>query len=671
MSLQNTLSNNPVFYVTRDIERATSLEMPGYFIISNSTPSGKKIAQMRTNILLIENDTLLDTHELLNHAEVEKFIQKNSEGKDPSIVVFKNTTVIEKICAEKNWKLLNPPAKLAQKIEEKITQVEWLGELTKYLPPHKIQLAKNVQFDETTGMPFILQFNRAHTGLGTMFISSNLELKEIQDKFPDRPVRITKFIAGGAMFTSNNVVTPDNVLVGNISYQITGLQPFTDNPFATIGNDWNFSHKVLKPHHIQKYNQITKDIGDRLRSDGWKGLFGIDVIYDFENDDVFLIEINARQPASTTYESQLQIVHKKNNQALTTFDAHLCTLLDIDIQKHLLIQINDGAQIIQRVIDLPKQNLEKPLQILEALPEKLNLIVYTNTESGSDLLRIQSPRSIIQGHMELNALGTQIQEAMPLGKKLLSPQGLDVITNYTLLPFADKQVSCPYFNNRRSKVRAGLRVLLGKGSPQEIVDEANLFAMREKVDLTKLESEDIKKFLVEHNLGVDCSAFAYYILEAEYAKKNKGKLSSKLFYRKAKSFLRKLITKLRAVENINVEVLSDQKNSHTIELSEILPGDFISIINSGKEHNLNHILIIYKVDVENSLPTAIHYCHSFQWSTDGKYNHGIKFGMIEITDPTKSLLEQQWIEEDTEGEKNETFLRAREAEILELRRLSV
>lgn len=254
MSLQTTLPNNPVFYVTRDIERATSLEMPGYFIISNSTPSGKKIAQTRTNILLIENHTLLDTHELLSHAEVQKFIQKNSEGKDPSIVVFKNTTVIEKICREKNWKLLNPSAKLAQKIEEKITQVEWLGELTKYLPPHKIQLAKDVPFDETTDMPFILQFNRAHTGLGTMFISSNLELKEIQDKFPDRPVRITEFISG-PMLTSNNVVTDDRVLIGNMSYQITGMQPFTDKPFATIGNDWALPHKILSPKNLQNIPQ--------------------------------------------------------------------------------------------------------------------------------------------------------------------------------------------------------------------------------------------------------------------------------------------------------------------------------------------------------------------------------------------------------------------------------
>lgn len=668
MNLANLLKNQPIFYVTRDIERATSLNIPGYFIISNSTPSGKQIAKDRTNILLIENDGLLDTHELLNHKDVQEFIEKNSGASMPSIVVFKNTTVIEKICAEHDWKLLNPSAKLAQKIEEKITQVEWLGELTKYLPPHKIQLAKDVQFDQTKDWPFILQFNRTHTGLGTMFISHNSELAEIQNKFPDRPVRITEFIPG-PMLTSNNVVTDDRILIGNMSYQITGMQPFTDKPFATIGNDWALPHKILKDKHFAKYTTMVTDIGNKLRADGWKGLFGIDAVYDTQKDDIYLIEINARQPASTTYESQLQ-QKQSSSSGLTTFEAHLLSLLEQKF-KNNLIAIHNGAQIVQRVMDLSKQNLESVLPKLAAM--NLKYLTYTNTDSGSDLLRIQSEQAFMKGHLEFNTLGRDIQQTMPFGKKLLSNEALMVLSDYDSLPFPQgvNRVSCPYFNNRRSKVRAGLRVLLGKGSPQEIVDEANLFALREKVDLMKLDEEKLKQFLVDHNLGIDCSAFAYSILAAEYAARGKGLLSSKLFYPNSRSLLRKLIIKLRAIENINVEVLSHEKNSHVVPMADILLGDFISILRSGKEHNLNHILLVYKIEVENNEPKFIDYCHSFQWSQDGKYNHGIKFGTIEITDVQKSLLEQKWVEAEKEGEQNETFLRAREAEVLELKRLSV
>jgi hypothetical protein len=79
--------------------------------------------------------------------------------------------------------------------------------------------------------------------------------------------------------------------------------------------------------------------------------------------------------------------------------------------------------------------------------------------------------------------------------------------------------------------------------------------------------------------------------------------------------------------------------------------------------------VIYKIEYENDLPTKLFYAHSFAWSIDGKYNHGIKSGTIEITDISKSILEQIWTENGKRSEENETYLRAREAQTLQLKRL--
>jgi len=400
--LTDRLALTPLFYVTRDIERALGLHLPGYFIISNSTVAGKQIAAGRTDILLIENASLLDTHELLNHSLTQEFITQHTQAV-PQIIVFKNTTIIEKICAEKNWHLLNPSAVLSQKVEEKISQVNWLGDLAQFLPPHKIQIAKEVSFE---GRPFILQFNRAHTGMGTHLIGSQKELTEIQQKFPDRPVRITKFIQG-PMFTNNNVVTPDKILLGNINYQITGLSPFTDQPFSTIGNDWGLPHVLLNDDLKEQYITIAEAVGEKLRESGWKGLFGIDVILDDTEQKLSLIEINARQPASTTYESQLQ----KNS--LTTFEAHLLALLDESIQEGLT-PISEGAQIILRNGKTPRtpEKQTQTLQKLEKLHLDLTLIPYNNTEPGSDWIRIQTSKSFMQNHNQLNELGEKIKNAI-------------------------------------------------------------------------------------------------------------------------------------------------------------------------------------------------------------------------------------------------------------------
>ncbi|MBI2437145.1 MAG: hypothetical protein HYV41_05435 [Candidatus Magasanikbacteria bacterium] len=411
--LTQALTTTPIVYITRDIERAIGIDLDtqGYYIISNKTSFAKRLAEHTKNILLIDSARQLDTWELLQHEETKKFIAKIE---NPHMLVFKNTEQIERICVENKWKLLNPSAKLANRVEEKISQVEWLGSLARYLPPHKIQLCKDIQPQKPFRpfqlfkpfQPFILQFNRAHTGTGTMLIENNLQLKEIQQKFPHRDVRITNYISG-PMFTNNNIVTKNNILIGNINYQITGLTPFTQNKFATIGNDWGVVKKLLNETQIAEYHKIVTDIGNKLRDDGWKGLFGVDVIVDEKTGKLFLIEVNARQPASTTCESILQ---QKNTatEKLTTFQAHLLSLLDMEVENDL-IQIDDSAQIILR--NSKNQNFDVEKIKSELKKEDFEIIRYDNTKVGSDLLRIQSKSSLMHSHNKFNDLGKSVTQS--------------------------------------------------------------------------------------------------------------------------------------------------------------------------------------------------------------------------------------------------------------------
>ena len=122
-SLTDKLKSNPIIYVTRDIERAMSIDpdTEGYFIISNNNDFAKQSSVNKKNILLIKEKEILSTAELLKHTDTKEFIKKFT---NPSILVFKNTAQIEKICEENKWNLLNPPSKISNKIEEKISQVE-------------------------------------------------------------------------------------------------------------------------------------------------------------------------------------------------------------------------------------------------------------------------------------------------------------------------------------------------------------------------------------------------------------------------------------------------------------------------------------------------------------------------------------------------------------------
>lgn len=226
-----------------------------------------------------------------------------------------------------------------------------------------------------------------------------------------------------------------------------------------------------------------------------------------------------------------------------------------------------------------------------------------------------------------------------MSDKILSVQARQVIDNYLHLAFLEKKISCPYFNNKRSRVRGALGVLIGKGTPEEIVDEAGLIALREKVDLKNLDDEQTKKFLVEHNLGVDCSGLVYHVLNAELNARKLGPLRKHIKRPWIKSPIRKVIALLRPAENTGVNTFFNNINSKEIQLSEIQPGDLIILMNTGINHNLHHVLLAHEVASD-----VVRYTHSFQFTDDGLYNHGVRQEEIKIIDPNKNLLEQNWSE---------------------------
>lgn len=411
-NLSLPLLERQIVYVTRDIERALGLpqDTPGYFIISNLTPFGKTVAEANDLVLLISGDRMLDTHELLSDSGVANKINSHMPI---SILVFKNTGQIEKICARQGWKLLNPAAELAARIEEKISQVVWLGDLKKFLPPHRIDLCKNIAW---TNQPFILQFNRAHTGSGTFYIESERQLAALRKKFPDRPARITDYITG-TMLTNNNIVTKEKILIGNLSAQLTGLAPFTDNPFATVGNDWNLPNMMIPAKQKKAYSAMAKAVGEKLRADGWRGLFGIDAMIEKRTGKLYLIEVNARQPASTTYESALQERKKclmPRKKLLTAFEAHLFSLLEVEASGYSLAPIADGAQIIVRnplkKSEYPTKKINEWKDALER--EGFHCISYENSTPGADRLRIQSETGIMDTWSTFNKHGKRIIECL-------------------------------------------------------------------------------------------------------------------------------------------------------------------------------------------------------------------------------------------------------------------
>ncbi len=258
-----------------------------------------------------------------------------------------------------------------------------------------------------------------------------------------------------------------------------------------------------------------------------------------------------------------------------------------------------------------------------------------------------------------------------MNTKLLSKDAMDIIAQYKEFRIGNAICSIPYFNNRRGSKRAALRVNVGKGSPKEIFSEIEHILILNKINSKEIDSEDLKKILVDNDIGIDCSGYAYYILNEESKNKGKGTIDKHLAFPFAGGFLGKIKSKIRPIENTDVRTFAHNDNSISIHTKDIQVGDIITMTNSndvsGKERD--HVLIIYQIEYQNFIPTILHYTHSIAWPTDGEYGHGIHEGKIEIVDINKNIVEQRWIENDKQGEENYTHTRAKKS-TTEVRRLS-
>jgi hypothetical protein len=224
------------------------------------------------------------------------------------------------------------------------------------------------------------------------------------------------------------------------------------------------------------------------------------------------------------------------------------------------------------------------------------------------------------------------------------PQCVQKLVNrYMNLEINGKIIQTPYYRNVK-RVRAGLRVLVGKGTPQEIEEETLIYAKLRKVDLNALDPKGVREFMLQEGIGVDCSGLVSQLLHKWFKQAKKGAISRNINY-PSKSLYRKLLTLLRPIESTGADILTNDQNTKKIALSEILPGDLI------REKGIprgDHVLMIYSVQYASQKPQSFVYVHS-----SDKFNgkSGVKFGKVEIIDLKKDLKDQKWLEKNDKNEK--------------------
>lgn len=252
--------------------------------------------------------------------------------------------------------------------------------------------------------------------------------------------------------------------------------------------------------------------------------------------------------------------------------------------------------------------------------------------------------------------------------KSLHEQTLKLIDAYAHVPVGRVTVPAPYMNNRRLGLRGSLAVLVGKGMPIDIAEEALIFALKEHVDLNTLNEEQARMFLVNHHLGVDCSGYAYHLLDAELRARRLPPLKKTISLPFVTNPLKRVFCRLQLAKYVGVKTFAHDLNSRRVALRDIEAGDMIIFLDINEDTARHHLLVIQEITQARE-QTVLHYTHTMHWQADGHYKHGVKQGRITIDKPNEPLLSQTWEEAGKTGDANETYREARQARVVDIRRL--
>jgi hypothetical protein len=225
-------------------------------------------------------------------------------------------------------------------------------------------------------------------------------------------------------------------------------------------------------------------------------------------------------------------------------------------------------------------------------------------------------------------------------KKKLSQAALEVIKKYSELDILGKKVCTPYFINSNKK-RAELRVMAGKGAPEEIIHEVKVWAQVKGFDLARAKEDQIREFMMDLGIGIDCSGFVVHVLNAELKRRKLGPLWNYLAFSN-NSFFMKIRRMLRPLENIGANTLTNETNTTKIsDLNNIKPADLIRLV--GNKNNEYHVAIITEVEHDdNGKIKSFKYANSNRKYED---QNGVRIGTVKITDPKDELKDQKWIDD--------------------------
>lgn len=253
---------------------------------------------------LIDHDEFADGEDinnyLLRHPSVQAHIAAQVEahnGARPKVLMVFFNPETEKICEELGYDLILPSHALRNHLDSKITTTKLGNEAGAPSVPNILTTVSSYEDltqqsrDAGLGDDLVLQSAYGDSGKTTFFVANRDDWNKCSADVVGEEIKVMKRIRNRAAAVEA-VNTRHGTVVGPIMTDLTGYPELTPYRGGWCGND--VYPEALTDDQRSRAIQHVSRLGDRLREEGYKGFFEVDVLVDLDSDEVYLGELNPR-----------------------------------------------------------------------------------------------------------------------------------------------------------------------------------------------------------------------------------------------------------------------------------------------------------------------------------------------------------------------------------------
>jgi len=293
---------------------------------------------------------------LLGHKEVIDYIDHRGPNGKAVFLMFDEQT--EKLCRDLGLEVWFPPAELRQKLDNKIETVR-IGDRAG-VPSVPNVLARVSSYEELTeaakelGDDLVLQSAFGDSGKTTYFISNQEEWEKYSAEIIDEPeMKIMKRVncRGSAI---EACTTKCGTIVGPLMTELVGFKELTCYKGGWCGNE--IFAEAFTPEIRDKARKYTRDFGEALREEGYRGYFELDFLIDLDNGELYLGELNPRVTGASSMTNHAAFAHA--DAPLFLFHLLEFSGVDFDIDIDALNErwadpenVDDWSQLVIKHVD--------------------------------------------------------------------------------------------------------------------------------------------------------------------------------------------------------------------------------------------------------------------------------------------------------------------------------